>query len=427
MNICVISFHCCPFSLLGGDGTGGMNVYLREMSAAMTNFQEVNMDIFTRIQNPKIKGIRDISPRVRVIHLRGGPESPVNRKNLYDFFPEFTRNLEEFIFHCQRQYDLVYSHYWLSGLIGEGVKNNHHIPHIHIFHTLAFSKERAARENYDENRNRLRVEEHLARVSEAIISSSEHEKQSLLKEYEIPSSKIRLVYPGVNKKLFYPLNKKDVRRELGFREVDKIILFVGRIEPVKGLFTLIEALELLRKEAPSLSNRFKLIVVGGGSKSSDHPKNREIIRIQKAVKEKNLMDQVHFLGSKKQNELKKYYSAADVLVMPSLYESFGLVVVEALACGIPVIASKIGEMMNIIKEGKNGFYFTPDDPSSLSFCLNYFFSPKSSLWRREEIRQDVTSRFLWEKTAQETYEIFQAIIGRSTTRRFQPGESPHPV
>jgi D-inositol-3-phosphate glycosyltransferase len=427
MNICVISFHCCPFSLLGGDGTGGMNVYLREMSAAMTDFPEVNMDIFTRIQNPKIRGIRDISPKVRVIHLKGGPEHPVDRKTLYDFLPEFSMSLEEFIFRYQRSYDLIYSHYWLSGLVGEEIRSNFNIPLIHIFHTLAFSKQRAAKENFEEHQNRLGAEEHLAHVSEAIISSSEHEKQSLFKEYGISSSKIRVIYPGVNKKLFYPLNQEDVRQEVGFREDDKIVLYVGRVESVKGLFFLIEALESLRKEAPFLSSQLKLIVVGGGTKSSDHPKNEEINRIQKAIAEKDLRNEVFFLGSKKQNQLKKYYSAADVLVMPSLYESFGLVVVEALACGTPVIASRIGEMMNIIKEGKNGFYFNPNDPSSLSFGLSYFFSIKSSLWKAEKIRQDITNRFLWETTAKETYDVFKAIIGRSSTRRLQPDESPHPA
>ncbi len=427
MNICVISFHCCPFSLLGGDGTGGMNVYLREMSAAMTNFPEVNMDIFTRIQNSKIRGIKDISPKVRVIHLKGGPEHPVDRKMLYGFLPEFSRNLEEFIFRYQRSYDLVYSHYWFSGLVGEEIRNNFSIPLIHIFHTLAFSKQRAARENYEEHQNRLVAEEHLAHVSEAIISSSDHEKQSLIKEYGIPSSKIRVTYPGVNKKLFYPLSQNDIRQELGFREEDKILLYVGRIEPVKGLLSLIEALELLRKKAPILSSQLKLAVVGGGTKFSDHPKNKEINRIQKAIAEKNLKNEVFFLGSKKQNQLNKYYSAADVLVMPSLYESFGLVVVEALACGTPVIASRIGEMVNIIKEGKNGFYFSPNDASSLSFYLNYFFSPKTNIWGREKIRQDITNRFSWEKTARETYDIFKSIIGCSTTRRFQPDESPRPA
>jgi len=403
-----------------------MNVYLREMSSAMTDFPAVHMDIFTRIQNPKIRGIRDISPRVRVIHLKGGPEHPVNRKNLYDFFPEFSRHLEEFIFRYQRQYDLVYSHYWLSGFTGEGIKSNFNIPLIHIFHTLAFLKERAAKGSYEEHRNRLRAEEHLTHVSDVIISSSEQEKQNLLEEYEIPPSKIKVVCPGVNEKLFFPLDKKEVRQELGFKEEDKIILFVGRIEPVKGPFILIEALELLRKKASSL-NQLKLIVVGGGNKSSDHLKNKEILRLKKAIKEKKLNDKVFFLGSKKQNQLKKYYSAADVLVMPSLYESFGLVVIEALACGTPVIASKIGEMMNIIKEGKNGFYFTPNDPVSLSARLSSFFSRKDSLWMKEKIRQDITNRFSWERTARETYDIFRAIIGPSATRRFQPDESPRPA
>jgi len=185
-------------------------------------------------------------------------------------------------------------------------------------------------------------------------------------------------------------------------------------------------LELLRKAASSL-NQLKLIVVGGGSKSSDHLKNKEILRLKKAIKEKKLNDKVFFLGSKKQNQLKKYYSAADVLVMPSLYESFGLVVIEALACGTPVIASKIGEMMNIIKEGKNGFYFTPNDPVSLSSRLSSFFWRKNSLWMREKIREDITNRFAWERTARETYDIFKAIIGPSATRRFQPDESPRPA
>jgi D-inositol-3-phosphate glycosyltransferase len=231
----------------------------------------------------------------------------------------------------------------------------------------------------------------------------------------------------VNKKLFYPLSQSEVRQELGFREEDKIVLYVGRVEPVKGLFFLVEALESLRKEVPFLSSQLKLAVVGGGAKSSDHARNKEINRIQKAIAEKNLKNEVFFLGSKKQNQLRKYYSAADVLVMPSLYESFGLVVVEALACGTPVIASRIGEMMNIIEEGKNGFYFNPNDSSSLSLSLNYFFSQKNSLWKAEEIRQDIINRFSWKLTAKETHDVFKAVIGYSTTRRPQPDESPRPA
>jgi len=429
MNICVISFHCCPFSLLGGDGTGGMNVYLRELSSAMKYFPEVNMDIFTRIQNPRIRGVRDISPKIRVIHLKGGPEHSVNRKHLYNFLPEFSKNLEEFIFLNKFRYDLVYSHYWFSGLIGEGIKNKYNLRLIHMFHTLAFLKQREAKEKYEEHSSRLRSERHLAQISEILVSSSEQEKRNLLEEYEIPPSKIKVIYPGVNKELFCPMNKKGVRLKLGFGEEDKIILYVGRIDPVKGLFNLIESLELLRKEASLLYNQLKLVVIGGGSKSSDHLKNEEILRIKKIVKVKNLGEKIFFLGSKKQNKLKKYYSAADVLVMPSLYESFGLVVLEALACGTPVVVSRIGEMKTIIKEGKNGFHFAPDDPSSLFFCLNYFFSHRNGLQSREIIRQDIINRFSWEKTAEETYIFFKEIVKESLypTRIFQPGESLLPA
>lgn len=430
MNICVISFHCCPFSPLGGDGKGGMNVYLRELSSTITHFPDVNLDIFTRIQSPKIRGIRNISPRVRVVHLKGGPEHPVNRNNLYDFLPEFSRNLDEFISQEKISYDIVYSHYWLSGLVGELVRERYNLPLIHIFHTLAFLKKRLTKQKYEEHSKRLSAEEHLAHTSEAIISSSEQEEKNLLEEYKISSSKIKVIYPGVNKELFYPIDRRIAREKLGCGNDEKIVLYVGRIEPVKGLFTLIESLKLLRREASLLSDQLKLIIIGGGSKSSDHLRNREILHLRSMTKAYDLGDRVFFLGSKKQNMLKEYYSAADLLVIPSLYEAFGLVVLEALACGTPVIASKIGEMRSIIKEGKNGLHFTPGNSSSLSSCLQYFFSPKSNLWNRERIRRNIIHRFSWEKTAEETYDFFRSIIkkqSRFPTTISQFGESPQPA
>lgn len=426
MNICGISFHCCPFSLLGGDGTGGMNVYLRELGSAITHFPNVNLDIFTRIQNPKIRGIRNISPRVRVVHLKGGPEHPVNRKNLYDFLPEFLHDLDEFISKDKITYDLVYSHYWLSGLVGEWIRERYNLPLIHIFHTLAFLKKRITKEKYEEHRKRLSVEEHLAHTSEAIISSSEQEKENLLEEYKISPSKVKVIYPGVNKELFYPMDRRKAREKLGYRDDEEIILYVGRIEPVKGLFTLIKSLKLLKKEVSPLYDQLKLIIIGGGSKSSDHLKNKEILYLKNMIKAYDLGEKVFFLGSKKQNGLKKYYSAADVLVMPSLYESFGLVALEALACGTPVIASRIGEMKSIIKEGKNGLHFASGNSSSLFSCLQYFFSHRNNFWDRERIRQNIIHRFSWEKMAEETYDFFRCIMKR---RRFpttisQRDESP---
>jgi len=429
MKICAISFHCCPFSLLGGDGTGGMNVYLRELCAAVTNFPEVKIDIFTRIQNQKIRGIKYFSPQARVVHLKGGPECPMDRTQLYDFLPEFSRNLESFISQEEENYDLVYSHYWLSGLVGERIKQKFNLPLVHIYHTLAFMKERALKRKYKEHKNRIRTERNLAYVSDAIISSSGDEMQNLVDEFGIPLSKGRVIYPGVNKRCFYPWADRTVFREMGCKKEDRIILYVGRIDPAKGLMTVIEALGLLKQRDLPLYNQLKLIVVGGGRKREDLPKNKEFIRIKESIREEKIAGKIIFLGSKKQSVLKKYYSAADVLVMPSLYESFGLVAVEALACGTPVIVSRIGEMRFIVKEGKNGLSFRPNDPGSLASCLEHFFSHKESLWDRKRIRQNAIKNFSWERTAEETYSFFKKIKREkaSLTTIFQPGESPQPV
>ncbi len=429
MKICAISFHCCPFSLLGGDGTGGMNVYLRELSSALTRFPKVKIDIFTRIQNPKIREIKYLSPQARVVHLRGGPEHPMDRTKLYDFLPEFSRNLESFICQERENYDLVYSHYWLSGLVGEEIKQKFDLPLVHIYHTLAFLKERALRSNSREHKSRTQIERHLAHVSDAIISSSEEEIQNLVDEYGIPSSKGKVIHPGVNKKLFYSIEDRAVLREMRYEEKDKIILYVGRIDPAKGLMTVIEALELLKNRDLPLYNQLKLIVIGGGRKKEDLPGNTEFNRIKESIREKKLEEKVIFLGSKQQSELKKYYSAAEALVMPSLYESFGLVPVEAMACGTPVLVSRIGEMRNIVKEGKKGFSFRPNNAASLASCLGHFFSNRKSLWKEEKIRLSAIKNFSWEKTAEETYSLFRSIKREKTalTTIFQPGESPQPV
>ena len=429
MKICAISFHCCPFSLLGGDGTGGMNVYLRELCSALTSFPEVKIDIFTRIQDSKIREIKYFSPQARVVHLRGGPERPMDRTKLCDFLPEFSRNMESFICQQRENYDLVYSHYWLSGLVGEEIKQEFNLPLVHIYHTLAFLKERVLRENSREHKNRKEAERHLAHVSDAIISSSEEEMQNLVDEYGIPSSKGRVIYPGVNKKLFYPIEDRAALREMRREEKDRVLLYVGRIDPAKGLMTVIEALELLKNRDLPLYNQLKVIVVGGGRKKENLPGNKEFVRVKEYVRKKKLAGKVIFLGSKKQSKLKKYYSAAEALLMPSLYESFGLVPVEAMACGTPALVSRIGEMRNIVKEGKNGFSFDPNSAASLASCLEHFFSNKESLWNAEKIRQSAVKNFSWEKTAEETYSLFRKLRKEKValTTIFQPGESLQPV
>jgi len=429
MNICAISFHCCPFSLLGGDGTGGMNVYLREICSVAESFPDNKIDVFTRIQNPRISGIKSFSPQARVIHLKGGPEGPMDRTQLHDSLPEFTDNLESFIIRNKEKYDVIYSHYWLSGLVGEKIKRRFGIPLVHIYHTLAFMKKRVLESVNREHPLRRRSEQHLAQFSDAIICSSGHEMQCLIDEYCIPRSKIKIIYPGVNQTLFTPSDGARTPLKMKRRKGERIFLYVGRIDPVKGLMSVIDALSLLKRDDASLYGLLKLVIIGGGRKDKELRQNKEYDRLQGAIKRDNLNGKIIFLGSKKQNQLRRYYSASDALVVPSLYESFGLVAVEALACGTPVIVSKIGELESLVRERKNGFTFHPNDSASLADSIRHFFSQEIIIEDKQKIRNDVLKRFSWVKTASETYAFLKKIAEERApfTTIFQPGGTLRPA
>jgi D-inositol-3-phosphate glycosyltransferase len=393
--------------MIGEDGVGGMNVYLKELCSGLTGFPDTEVDIFTRIQNPEIRGIRKRNGALRVVHLKGGPEQTFDRRKLCGHLPEFASNLERFMIEEDKPYDLIYSHYWLSGMVGVWMKQRFDMPLVHTFHTLAFLKNRAV--GGLEHTNRIQAEQDLVLDADKILSTSTEEKHNLIKETGVHPGNIDVIYPGINQELFYPVEDKSVFAETGCGERDHILLYVGRIEPVKGLMSVIDAFDILKKKKSPLFDRLKLVVIGGGKMPRDFAKNSEVIRSQRTVREKGLGSHVVFLGSKNQSELKKYYSAADALIVPSLYESFGLVVLEALACGTPVVVSQIGKMKTIVKEGRNGFCFRPNSPDSLSDCIEYFYRNAGELWPKETIRSDIIGTFSWERTAEETYRVLGSL------------------
>lgn len=427
MKICTISFHSCPYSSLGGNGRGGMSVYLKELTSALVDFPDVRVDIHTRARDTICVEAKDISPQIRVVQLKGGPERPIDRKNLYEFIPEFAENLIDYIHRKKEDYDVVHSHYWLSGLAGGFIKQELGLPLVHTYHTLGILKKRALGQR--EHKNRIQSERHLAHIADLIISSSSEEKNSLLREYGITPEKVDVVYPGVNPRHFYPGGNVTIRNKLKCHKDNTMLLYVGRIEPVKGLSIVIDALRLLRENNPSLSEKVKLLVIGGGEKEEELSANKEVSKIKRAIDRHGLKDKVIFSGSVDHLQLRKYYSAADVLVVPSLYESFGLVTVEALACGTPVLVSQIGKMKSIIIEGKNGYSFRPNDPLSLWQNIEKMCNHGNGLWSRASIREDVIQKFSWDNTAGQTRRIFQELVQKRLRSKtiFQPDESLQPV
>jgi D-inositol-3-phosphate glycosyltransferase len=313
--------------------------------------------------------------------------------------------------------------------VGERIKRSFNLPLVHIFHTLAFMKKKALESANREHPLRLRSEERLARLSDAIISSSRHEMQCLVDEYSLPCSKVKVIYPGVNRTLFFPVVGVSPPQDMERRKGERILLYVGRIDPVKGLISVIDALNLLKRDNSSLYDLLKLVIIGGGGKDKELLQNKEYNRLQAAITKNNLERKIVFIGSKKQSQLRRYYSASDALIVPSLYESFGLVAVEALACGTPVIVSKIGELESFVREGKNGFSFHPNDPASLAESIRQFFSREKSIWDKQKIQRDILINFSWEKTASETSALLKKIVEERAplTTIFQPGGTLRPV
>ena len=401
-----------------------MSVYLKELTSALVEYPGVNVDIFTRARTPICVEAKDISPQIRVIQLRAGPNHPIDRINLYEYIPEFSENMADFIRREEEMYDIIHSHYWLSGLAGITLKNKLEVPFVHTYHTLGFMKRRVLGQR--EHRCRANSEQHLAHLSDSIISPSLEEKENLIKKYGIHSAKVEVVYPGVNARLFYPVRSLSVFRKVRKKQDDIVLLYVGRIEPVKGLINVVKALKFLKENNPSLFRKVRILVLGGGNKKEELSANMEVIRIKGMSGQNGLRGKFSFLGSVEHLQLKKYYSAADALLIPSLYESFGLVAVEALACGIPVIASQINQLKAIVREGKNGFSFPPQDPFSLYQSIEKFYAKRDRLWSRESIREDVIRRFSWDKTAEETFRIFKRLQSSRLCSRtiFQLDENP---
>jgi D-inositol-3-phosphate glycosyltransferase len=353
LRIAMLSAHSCPVGDLGAKDTGGMSVYIRELARELGR-QGHEVDIYTRVHDLADPRMEELVAGVRLIHLKAGKEAHIQKMDVYFSLPEFTFNLENFWKDNGLDYDIVFSHYWLSALVGKYLRSKWRIPYVAMYHTLGAVK------NYigiGESDPELRIvsEKDTMDDCQRIIVATEKEKQNIIRYYGALPEKIGVVPCGVNMDLFRPVDRTTARRELGLPD-EKILLFVGRIDPLKGIDRLLKALPLL----PSREG-VKLVVIGG-----DENSRPEINRLEKLADELKIRDSVRFEGLIKHERLPYYYSAADVSIVPSYYESFGLVALESLACGTPVVATDVGDMKNIIRPGETGYLVADNTPEKIA-------------------------------------------------------------
>jgi len=380
LRIAMLSVHTCPLAVLGGKETGGMNVYVRELSRELGRMG-VEVDIFTRSQDPTIPRVVTMGDSARVIHLPAGPEAPLARERVHEHLDEFVDGVEAWRLTRDVDYDLIHAHYWLSGVVGLALRERWSIPMLQMFHTLGDLKNRVARRAADlEPAVRLAEEARVIASAERLVAASVAERAYLIRHAAADPERIAVVPCGVDTEMFTPGDAEAARATLQ-RSSEPLILYVGRLAPIKGLETLLDAIALLARQG----RRVRLLVVGG---DADEPQDSHEVGLRARITTLGIADLVSFAGPQPQETLRTHYVAADVTVLPSHYESFGMVALEAMACGSPVVASRVGGLTTTVRDGVTGFLVPEGDVSALAGRLETLLADPDLRWRlgREGVR-----------------------------------------
>ena len=412
LNIAMISYHTCPLAILGGKDTGGMNVYVRELTRYLGHLN-VHVDVFTRSQDEHVPQIlHDLGYGNRVVHIPAGPEHPLPKRELVGYLPQFVEGIRHFAREKDIHYDLIHSHYWMSGIAAGELKQDWGVPVVHMFHTLGLMKNRVAQSKAEmEGEYRIQGEHHVLEIADRIVAATPAEQSQLKFLYHADQSKIVVIPPGVDTSHFYPIPADEAKNAIGVPVQDRMLLFVGRIEPLKGVDTLIRALAHLRDSGLAEKYPHYLAVIGGDPSDRTREMNSEMARLQALSRELGLEDLVVFLGKRSQSSLPYYYSAADMLIMPSHYESFGMVALEAMACGTPVVASQVGGLAFLIQDGVTGFVVPGGDYVAMSERLAQLISQPGLRKRLGDQAAAYAKGYAWENISAQILDLYHETLG----------------
>ncbi|OIO85793.1 MAG: glycosyl transferase [Anaerolineae bacterium CG2_30_57_67] len=409
----MLSYHTCPLATLGGKDTGGMNVYVRDLTRALGQLG-IHVDVFTRSQDEHVPHVlHDLGYGNRVVHIPAGPEKPLPKKELAAYLPQFARGIQDFAAEKGIRYDVIHSHYWMSGLAAELLSDEWKIPIIHMFHTLGEMKNRIARDDSErEGAYRLDGERRVLARADRIIAATLAEQAQLQWLYKADVRKMVVIPPGVDTGHFYPIPADEAKDFIGVPRSDRMILFVGRIERLKGVDTLIRAMSCLRLK--EMQKPACLAVIGGDPTASPEQMTVEMTRLQTLCEELCMDNMVVFLGKRGQDTLPYYYSAAEVLVMPSHYESFGMVALEAMACGTPVVASQVGGLAFLVQDGVTGFTVPDGDPEALCDRLTRLLDQPELRAQMARAAAETAAGYAWENIAHQMIEVYTSLLQGTT-------------
>lgn len=410
MRVAMLSMHTCPLAMLGGKKTGGMNVYVRDLSRELGRMG-VAVDVYTRSQDDCVPMVNhELGEHARVIHIPAGPQAPIPVSEVEHYVDEFAAGIVEFAASEKLHYDLIHSHYWLSGLAAEKLEAYWgEMPIVHMFHTLGHMKNRIATSAGERATDeRLAGESHVLAIADRIIAATPAEQAQLNWLYGAGAEKIIVIPPGVDLERFHPVDKAEAKKQVGIPCGDKNIMFAGRIEPLKGIDTLIQAMALIKQRHPSVMENTCVAIIGGDPWADDP--DAEMTRLQQMRQDLDIHDFVLFLGAKDQEALPNYYAAAEMVVMPSHYESFGMVALEAMAMGRPVIASEVGGLAFLIQDGINGYHVPTRNPEVLAERIYELLANDQCREEMGRAARHYAERFDWAIIAHRMLAVYQSLV-----------------
>jgi D-inositol-3-phosphate glycosyltransferase len=405
-SIAFISEHASPLAKAGGIDSGGQNIYVRELAIELSR-KGFEIDIFTRKDCDTLPEVLDWMPGVRVIHVSAGPATFVQKEELLPFMEEFGDEMVAFIRREQLDYKLVHANFWMSGMVAMQLKAQLSIPFVITFHALGLVRSLHQQEADKFPKERTAIEREIIHYADKIIAECPQDAEDLDLLYDAPKKNMVIIPCGFNPEEFFPISKDEARRQLKLDPDEKILLQLGRIVPRKGIDNVIMAL----KHFPESIGPVKLLIVGGDQDKVNGPCATELERLKQLAIIEGLFDKVLFTGPKQHDELKYYYSAADVFISTPWYEPFGITPLESMACGTPVIGSNVGGIKYSVVDGQTGFLVPPKSPAALAKKIeNLLRNPSLAKSMRVACVRRANDYFTWQKIAEQMKSTYNSLI-----------------
>jgi D-inositol-3-phosphate glycosyltransferase len=412
--IALISDHGDPAAEIGKEQAGGQNVYVRQVGESLAKLGW-QVDMFTRKVHANDETIVQHTPHCRTIRLTAGPERFIHRDQVFDHMPAFLEAFQTFQSKGGINYPLVHTNYWMSAWIGLQLKAQNNVQLVHTYHSLGAIKYQTTPQRPAIAQTRLDIERQILEQSDCIVATSPQE-ETALRTWVSQSGAIKIIPCGTDIDNFHVIPKAEARAKLGLTANEAVILYVGRFDPRKGIETLVRACAILQAARPApdawAPASVRLLIVGGSE--AEQPDGAERQRIEALVQELGLIQQTEFVGRVGHDRLPLYYTAANVCVIPSHYEPFGLVAVEAMACGTPVVASDVGGLKFTVVPEETGLLVPPQDAPAFAKAIQRILA--DDLWARKLQRQAsvrVQENFSWSGVAVQLSDLYRRLLASS--------------